>query len=279
MALTVNDDGVLRTLGAISVNDGGVIRNLSSVSTNDGGVIKEVFSSDKFEISGITPLVVADDHVVIVEDCTGTISLPAGARIIVGCGGVGTLGGYVSEYTLMSGVKNAAFTVTLKGSTIKVNNANSDFKQSKITIAGKEYVSSTIYNPTNRVIIQTKWGPVGGDGGVGEFKDYTGSDDDESTRAEDGTGAGGGGAGHSASGGSTKGGNNEGYGNYGGNGGRSSSYPATDGASGKGHRGEGGGGGGYAAGGGGETSYEDEDGTQYLNNNGEAGAGIIVIEW
>lgn len=45
MPITVNDGGVLRTLGTVSVNDGGVIRNLSSVSVNDGGVIREILNS------------------------------------------------------------------------------------------------------------------------------------------------------------------------------------------------------------------------------------------
>lgn len=45
MSITVNDGGVLRTLGTISVNDGGVLKKQSVIYANDGGVLKQVFSA------------------------------------------------------------------------------------------------------------------------------------------------------------------------------------------------------------------------------------------
>ncbi|MDE6731878.1 MAG: hypothetical protein K2J77_03275 [Oscillospiraceae bacterium] len=45
MPITVNNGGVLRTLGKVSVNDSGVIRNLNTVHVNDSGVLRQVFSA------------------------------------------------------------------------------------------------------------------------------------------------------------------------------------------------------------------------------------------
>lgn len=45
MPITVNDGGVLRTLGEISVNDGGVLKKLNTVHANDGGVLRQIFSA------------------------------------------------------------------------------------------------------------------------------------------------------------------------------------------------------------------------------------------
>lgn len=45
--ITVNDGGVLKTLGEISANDGGALRKLSTVHANDGGVLRQIFSADK----------------------------------------------------------------------------------------------------------------------------------------------------------------------------------------------------------------------------------------
>ncbi|MDE6727909.1 MAG: hypothetical protein K2J80_08220 [Oscillospiraceae bacterium] len=45
MSITVNDGGVLRTLGEISVNDGGVLKKLSTVHANTGEVMRQIFSA------------------------------------------------------------------------------------------------------------------------------------------------------------------------------------------------------------------------------------------
>lgn len=45
--ITVNESGVLKTLGEISANDGGVLKKLNTVHANDGGVLKKIFESSK----------------------------------------------------------------------------------------------------------------------------------------------------------------------------------------------------------------------------------------
>lgn len=272
MPITANDNGVLHTLGTVTTNGNGILRNNSTVSVNEGGVIKSVFAANKVKIEGITPLVVADDHIVIVDSGSGTISLPAGARIILGSRGDGQLGGYVAAYTLSSEVKNAPFKAQILNNTYMLGGGCTTIK-----IDGTTYICGNV-----RQIVQSKWGPIGGDGGCGE------DDGDSACEASNGSGAGGGGGKHSGD--ICKGGNNGGYGNFGGNGGsyyNKKSIRSTDGSSGKGSEKSGsGGGGGYAAGGGGSacTSYnDDEAGTSATvyptGDDGGHGMGIIVIEW
>lgn len=278
MALTVNEGGVLRTLGSVSVNDGGVIRNLGSVSANDGGVIREIHSANKFKITGVTPLVLADDHAVIVSSVyswdNATISLPAGARIVIGGSGYGTFGGCVAAHTISTAINNASFTATISAA---IGGSNQRANATYVMIGGVKYSCGSTAQ-----VIQSKWGPIGGEGGIGQEDGYDGDND----VATDGTGAGGGGGFKYGKGDPKKGGNNGGYGNFGGNG-ASSSVAATDGACGKAGSdkiGGNGGGGGYAAGGGDcyvEYVYSD-DGESYDTiwaDEGEAGTGIVVFEW
>lgn len=53
MSITVNDNGVLRKLGAVTVNHGGVLRKLGAVTVNHGGVLREIMSK-KLVWSGST---------------------------------------------------------------------------------------------------------------------------------------------------------------------------------------------------------------------------------
>ncbi len=265
MPIIENVGGVLRTLSTITTNDSGVIREMDSVHTNDGGVMREIFRANKgATVEGITPLVVAEDHIVIVDSGTFTLSAPAGARIIVGGAAKGTSGGNVAEYTLESDIKNAQCTADISA----VNSGGN----TTLTIGGTTYTCGTA-----KQIIQSKWGPIGGEGG---------------NEGCNGTGAGGGGGVQRydyTNPSNGKGGNNGGYGNFGGNGGHSAAPPYTliggDGASGKGGKPSnyyeyshiGGGGGGYAAGGGvGDYYSSNYEGSPPA---GEGGAGIIVIEW
>ncbi len=268
MPITVNDGGVIRKIGTVTTNDNGILRNNSTVSVNDGGVIRTVFSSSKVKIEGITPLVVADDHIVIVNSGTGTISAPKGTKIIMGGNGVrygnfvGKNGGIVGYTILTSDIINAPLTVTIAAKSARIRN--------KTTVK----IGTTTYDCTNNGsannIINSKWGPIGGVGG------YGGDYDSEYSKyydGGDGTGAGGGGGTadwwQSNNG---KGGNYGGYGNYGGNGGANGS----SGAAGADNRNQyGGGGGGYAAGGG----AGGDDGSEDWADDGESGAGIVVIEW
>ena len=223
------------------------------------------------EISGITPMVEAADHIVITESGTFTLTANAGTRVIIGSGGgqqtssddTETVGiywqksGYVNSMALSEDVVEANCIATIAG---KFNK-----NASKLKIKDNTYTSGS-----SQVVINTKWGPIGGAGG----------------RIP--TGAGGGRGGEDWAGTSNDekpgvGGNNGGYGNFGGNGSYFSNQ-AQDGASGKAGKyadstcGPGGGGG-YAAGGGpGATGTSSED-EKFYADNGEPGTGIIVIEW
>lgn len=257
--ITANDNGVLRSLGTVSENNGGVLHELNTVHTNDGGILREIHSSSvgAAKVEGITPLVVAEDHIVIVDSGSFTLSAPKGARIIVGGAAKGINGGNVAEYTLEKAVSNVV--CTLQCGAVDSGDATT------LTVGGTTYNSGATTN-----IIQSKWGPIGGRGGYGSTTGNGGN----------GTGAGGGGGAYrywgrnGNYGGSTagKGGNSGGYGNQGGN------------AKGAGHHG---GDGGYAAGGGGYGSLTDffHTETEYgyfgtVNGTaGKGGAGIIVIEW
>ncbi|MBD5112699.1 MAG: hypothetical protein HDT42_09265 [Ruminococcaceae bacterium] len=257
--ITANDNGVLRSLGTVSENNGGVLHEMNTVHANDGGVLREIFSSsvDSATVDGITPLVVAEDHLVIVNNGSFTLSAPKGARIIVGGAAQGTSGGNVAEYVLDKNTRNAVCVSNCAA----VNSGGA----TTLTVNGTTYDSGS-----TRQIIQSKWGPIGGSGGYGSTSGNGGN----------GSGAGGGGGarrywGRNGNyGGDTagKGGNYGGYGNQGGN------------AKGAGHHG---GDGGYAAGGGGYGSLTDyfhtEDEYGYFGTVngtvGSGGAGIIVIEW
>lgn len=222
------------------------------------------------EISGITPMVEATDHIVITESGTFTLTANAGTRVIIGSGGgqqpystddtgiVGIYwqkGGYVNSITLPEDVVEANCVATIAG----MFNGN----------ASKLKINETTHSSgTSQVVVNSKWGPIGGVGGANP------------------TGAGGGRGGERWSNSNKKpgvGGNNGGYGNFGGNG-SYDSLKAQDGASGKaGRNGDGtcgpGGGGGYAAGGGPGATGTSANDEKYYADNGEPGTGIIVIEW
>lgn len=289
MPIIENVGGVLRTHTAEFVNVGGVLKEQSTVTVNDGGVLRTVHSAKKVKIEGITPLVVAEDHIVITASGSGTISLPAGARIILGSGAKYTEGGYVAKYTLPTSLVNAPFTAT-------VGNANIRYKDAtKLIIDGITYGCGEV-----KQIINTKWGPIGGDGGQGFLAEWE-WDSKDYLYPKPGTGAAGGGG---SSLGSTKkpggaGGNQDGYGNKGGAGGYSeninsrSDYYGRAGSSGSEQRDIGsntqygnGGSGGFAAGGGHAYYYHNEDDPDVPDDeeddygvNGIPGAGIIVFEW
>ena len=211
------------------------------------------------EVTGITPMVQAADHLVFTESGTFTLSANAGTRIVLGSAGSEQKGGFVAEHVLAEDVVNETCTITISAT----RSANS----SKIVIGSKTYTCGS-----TEQIIESKWGPIGGKGG-GE--------------GNNGTGAGGGGGGCSWSNNKKapgKGGNNGGYGNFGGNGGNSSG--AQDGASGKGGKSSSwnevgpGGGGGFSAGGGfGARGTVATTGEARKADNGTAGTGIVVIEW
>lgn len=223
------------------------------------------------EISGITPMAEAADHIVITESGTFTLTANAGTRVIIGSGGgessvssskavVGRSwqkSGYVQSITLSEDVVDANCVATIAG----MFNQNT----SKLKINENTYTSGA-----SQAVSNSKWGPIGGVGG------------------ENPTGAGGGRGGENWAGTSSDktpgvGGNNGGYGNFGGSGAYSSNK-AQDGASGKaGRNSDGtcgpGGGGGYAAGGGPGAYGTTSEGVKYYADNGEPGTGIIVIEW
>lgn len=305
MPITANDNGVLHTLGTVTANDNGALRNKSTISVNDGGVIRSVFSANKVKIEGITPLVVADDHIVIVNSGSGTISLPAGAKIILGSGGVGQYGGFVAEYTLTAALTNASFTATVDTAKTRTKNATN------IVIDGVTYGCGNVER-----IIQSKWGPIGGRGGDGAKPNEISNNSSyhQGHNAKPGKGAGGGGGGGSMGSYNDEfplegdeypsndpgrgGGNLNGYGNKGGSGGAigkagekgSSGYGGTyyisyrsgDEYSRK-HIYESrhcgcGGGGGYAAGGGIGGFRDGNNDEFYKGEDGQPGAGIIVIE-
>ena len=224
------------------------------------------------EISGITPMVEAADHIVITESGTFTLTANAGTKIIIGSAGEDQNGGFVAEHTIAADVVNETCTLTVSAA----RTANS----SKLVVGSNSYGCGA-----TEQIVQSKWGPIGGKGGAGKNTDGT---------AKNGTGAGGGEGGNGYSdkenryGG--KGGNNGGYGNFGGDGGpqegristsRKAGFPGACGKGGKEYTyggGGGGGGGGYAAGGGGKCVYY-SSGNNCSGEPGEPGTGIIVIEW
>ncbi len=228
------------------------------------------------EINGITPLVSAADHIVIVSSCTFTLSAPAGTRIILGGGGAHTAGGYVSQTTLTADVDSQNCTLTLGSATTSTDNHST----STLKIGTKSYTSGS-----SVTVINSKWGPIGGDGGFAYH-----SDNGDLQTVIYPTGAGGGGGGYYFNTYGQRGGNNGRYGNYGGNGGyydglKNNAYVlGSSGASGKAgakkHSQYGtGGGGGYSAGGGrGAYEYDVDEGTTD-GGNGYAGSGILVIEW
>lgn len=234
------------------------------------------------EITGITPLVSASDHIVIVESGSGTISAPAGTKIILGSGGgnaasgthsdggTGGTSGYVSEITIDNDIDAQSFTAVIA--------ASKTTKGTKLTVGDLSYDCGATTQ-----IIQSKWGPIGGAGGNGGegAHIYDGSD------GGNGTGAGGGGGGGGRAGDPTYsrndgkgglGGNYDGYGNKGsnGSGGSHGNYICTVGGN-----GGDGGNGGYAAGAGGYGGwgYSEDDTDTYAGRPGNPGTGIIVIQW
>lgn len=219
------------------------------------------------EISGITPMVEAADHIVITESGTFTLTANAGTKIIIGSAGGGQIGGFVAEHTIAADVVNETCTLTVSAA----RTANS----SKLVVGSNSYGCGA-----TEQIVQSKWGPIGGRGG---------------DAGQNGAGAGGGGGGitnnitgkaviQKAGG---NGGNNGGYGNYGGNGGVMCAGEA--GASGLGSGfgsnnigGGSGGGGGYASGGGSRGDTVNSNDPQFnlkSGSSGGPGTGIIVIEW
>lgn len=279
MPITENAGGVLRTHAAEYENIGGVIREKSSVVVNDGGVLREIYSAKKASVKGITPLVSAKDHIVITESGSGTISLPAGARIILGSGAHGTSGGFVAEYTLTSPVINAPFTAVVGEANNRVDGATT------LVIDGVTYSCGKVAQ-----VIQSKWGPIGGNGASGGARTPGGSNGSVYDAGEP-TGAGGGGGGvqgaSSLEAQPSNGGNASGYGNKGGNGSGKTYLSGTAGSSGTGgasygstsHCGLGGGGGGFAAGGGRGGQWATTSTNRKDGSNGDPGAGIIVFEW
>ncbi len=272
MPISENVGGVLRTHSVEREVIDGVTVEKNSVAVNDGGVMRKIHSASvgAATVEGITPKVAAEDHIVIVENGTFTLSAPAGARIIVGGAAKGTSGGNVAEYTLESDIKNAQ--CTLQCGAVNSGNATT------LTIDGVTYNSGS-----TKQIIQSKWGPIGGEGG--SFQNSS------NYHVEDGTGAGGGGGARKYENqyySNGKGGNVGGYGNFGGSGGYSAAPPTViggDGASGKGGNPPysisecGGGGGGFSAGGGTSGLVSGSGGYGSSAYYGEGGAGIIVIEW
>ena len=273
--ITANENGVLHTLGTVSGNDGGVIYELNTVHTNDGGVLREIFSSsvDSATVEGITPLVVAEDHLVIVDSGSFTLSAPAGARIIVGGAAQGIYGGKVAVYTLESAIRNAQ--CTLQCGAVGSGNATT------LTVGGTTYDSGSV-----KQIIQSKWGSIGGEGGSGASGGNGGTATITRAKAYNGQIS----ASVSITQYGTSGGNSGGYGNFGGHGAFSAKNSSGVGNSGKSGAGGyiyekdkpsgegtytaygGGGGGGYSAGGGKAPN------TIY-SHPGQGGAGIVVIEW
>ena len=275
MPITENVNGVLHIHSAEPERIGGVIREKDFVHTNDGGVLREIFHANKgATVEGITPLVVAEDHIVIVDSGSFTLSAPAGARIIVGGGaedgkkpftsptyretdGYGGSGGYVAEYVLSEEIRKAECTVTI-GNRVEYGKARTT---TTLNIGSTTYDSGNVPQ-----IIQSKWGPIGGGGGQGGR--YIRSNTESVTTAGgDGTGAGGGGGsgyyGEFNTSVAGIGGNVNGYGNKGRSGGTSA--------------GGSGGQGGYSAGGGGGGFYSNGN---YTNGSGGlGGSGIVVIEW
>lgn len=215
------------------------------------------------EISGITPMVEAADHIVITESGTFTLTANAGTKIIIGSAGEDQIGGFVAEHTIAADVVNETCTLTVSAA----RTANS----SKLVVGSNSYDCGA-----TEQIVQSKWGPIGGRGGNAGSGNENGGN---------GTGAGGGGGsgGINTTGG--VGGNRYRYGNHGGNGGSKSS--GSDGSSGKGGAcgyknnntaGSGGGGGGYSSGGGRGSIYTTSE-PATNGKDGEPGTGIIVIEW
>ena len=217
------------------------------------------------EVTGITPMVQAADHLVFTESGTFTLTANAGTRIVLGSAGSAQSGGFVTSHTLTENIINEECVLTISAS--------------RVVSSTSLKLGETTYDcGSTEQIIQSKWGPIGGKGG---------------NAGCDGTGAGGGGGGittgedaavHTNGG---KGGNFGGYGNFGGNGGLLCS--GEDGASGKGGTyatayswGGSGGGGGFSAGGGSRGAgynTNDENSNLHSGNIGTAGDGIVVIEW
>lgn len=81
IGITVNVNGVLKTLTTIYVNVGGALKSLISVRTNVSGTIKQIFISKPEEISGScsgsTAGVTVASNIVIHASCTvsGNITL------------------------------------------------------------------------------------------------------------------------------------------------------------------------------------------------------------
>lgn len=212
------------------------------------------------EVTGITPMVEAADHLVFTESGTFTLTANAGTKIIVGSAGQNTEttagkcnGGFVAEHVLAEDVVNETCVVTISA----MRSTNS----SKIVIGSKTYTCGS-----TEQVIESKWGPIGGKNGAGASGGNGGYNFSNHNKTA-GTG-----------------GNNGGYGNFGGNGGYILTK-ATDGASGVAGKYStrelgAGGGGGYAASGGmgAYSTYSGDDEMTYADN-GTAGTGIVVIEW
>ena len=233
------------------------------------------------EISGITPMVEAADHIVITESGTFTLTANAGTKIIIGSAGAGQNGGFVAEHTISADVVNETCTLTVSAA----RKANS----SKLVVGSNSYDCGA-----TEQIVQSKWGPIGGKGG-GPVNTTYGSIGDNVT------GAGGGRGGVwwpsvSDSGSYYRGGvggNHGNYGNYGGCGYNwdNNKGAATDGKCGKAGASTekscnysdmtlgNGGGGGYASGGGAGARSKCESDYYDGGSTGTAGTGIMIIQW
>lgn len=62
--ITVNDSGVLRTLGGVTVNDGGILKKLGIVQTNDNGTLRKIFEASE----SVSDLNVGDEVKMKVDD-------------------------------------------------------------------------------------------------------------------------------------------------------------------------------------------------------------------
>lgn len=250
------------------------------------------------EVSGITPFAVGADHLVITQSGSFNLTAPKGTKIILGGGARNSDGGTVSNpITLNFDCNNAPCTATVANYSWNRN----QYPQTTLKIFNQTtnaYETFSSGNTKNDVrVVQSKWGPIGGNGGRGI---YSGTEYDW-TAATNPTGAGGGGAGYYSSKNppqdrGTAGGNWLGYGNHGGNGGYypncndKNEYYGKAGSPGLEQRDVpmdtaygNGGCGGFSAGAGSGYYYDYsgdyEDETDEEGANGYPGSGIIVFEW
>lgn len=189
---------------------------------------KEIGTPVYIGVSGVTPLVIADDHIVITTSGQFSLISPPGKhfKLILGGGeekgGViteydstlpirGGYGGYTKQFEFDSISQETFCTLTL-GQAVSYG---SGLTSSTLIIDNQTY-SADAYS--GRSIITSKWSPIGGDGGSGSSHNYTHG---AKTMSELSDGIGAGGAGGFCNGStntaSKYGGNYNGYGNRGGN--------------------------------------------------------------